>query len=50
MEVVVWCRSQKIYNVMEEGASEEWLWFDVGVKRYTTKEDVPYSPIGCGLM
>ena len=26
------------------------LWFDVGIKRYTTKEKTNYRPIGCGLM
>ncbi len=26
------------------------LWFDVGVKRYTTLEGEPQDPKGCGLM
>ena len=27
-----------------------WLWFDVGIKRYTTDELLEYINEGCGLM
>ena len=26
------------------------LWFDVGIKRYTTQQFNQFSPSGCGLM
>ena len=32
----VWCRNQKIYNAQENYHSRVTLWFDVGIKRYTT--------------
>ena len=34
--VVVWCRNQKIYNPNKFNICIHTLWFDVGIKRYTT--------------
>ena len=48
--VVVWCRNQKIYNdrVVQQATAQ--LWFDVGIKRYTTGILVAEKSVGCGLM
>ena len=27
-----------------------WLWFDVGIKRYTTPQRCSYPQLSCGLM
>ena len=35
--VVVWCRNQKIYNARIHTHDGGELWFDVGIKRYTTR-------------
>ena len=35
--VVVWCRNQEIYNSYLCNVHLYVLWFDVGIKRYTTK-------------
>ena len=41
--VVVWCRNQKIYNCCKETDELIELWFDVGIKRYTTERVVLYA-------
>ena len=48
--VVVWCRNQKIYNIEVYGWCELMLWFDVGIKRYTTILETALCLICCGLM
>ena len=40
-KVVVWCRNQKIYNLKFLERTKPPLWFDVGIKRYTTQ----YQPV-----
>ena len=41
--VVVWCRNQKIYNVPEKYLDKRLLWFDVGIKRYTTRHGAEHD-------
>ena len=48
--VVVWCGNQKIYNDLDLSAYIPELWFDVGIKRYTTQCELPHQGVCCGLM
>ena len=48
--VVVWCGNQKIYNARLSVSESEELWFDVGIKRYTTFLHHRHHLLSCGLM
>ena len=48
--VVVWCGNQKIYNCSSCYKPLQWLWFDVGIKRYTTFLWCLGVITSCGLM
>ena len=48
--VVVWCRNQKIYNVLCIAAAIAMLWFGVGIKRYTTRQCNSRRRWCCGLV
>ena len=47
---MVWCRNQKIYNLIVIALAAVELWFGVGIKRYTTERGEPSKANSCGLV